>query len=79
MRTWTAEPLWRTFERAGVNSASLTPYPVHGPVQVAAPSPTPEPQSDPCSEDMLDTVSNTPDAPDISASSPESFDAKVWE
>jgi hypothetical protein len=40
MNTWDAEPLWRLFERWGVDARTMTPYPIAGPPRSESP---PEP------------------------------------
>jgi uncharacterized iron-regulated membrane protein len=40
MNTWDAEPLWRLFERWGVDVRTMTPYPIAGPPRSESP---PEP------------------------------------
>jgi hypothetical protein len=39
MTYWRCEPLWRLFEAAGVNPATMTPGPLYGPTPVALPEP----------------------------------------
>jgi hypothetical protein len=42
MVKWDAEPLWRLFEKSGVDVRTMEPRPLEGPQRVeAAPEPTP--------------------------------------